>query len=190
MTVSASSQEDVLRKFRLLWDLHHQSVARFAMRRLPGDDEVADVISDTFLTAWRRIDELEPTTARAWLLATARRQLANRLRGRRRRAALAERVRATATSSPALEVVDADESRTTLAAAFNALPARDREAIALVTWEELEPAEAAEVLEIPASRFRVRLSRAKERLRRNVEHAEQDESSRSPEEHRPVEGIR
>jgi DNA-directed RNA polymerase specialized sigma24 family protein len=37
--------------FRMLWELHHEQVARFVSRRLPGDDEVADVVSDTYLVA-------------------------------------------------------------------------------------------------------------------------------------------
>ena len=35
----------------------------------------------------------------------------------------------------------------------------------LVAWEELTPAEAAEVLSIPVARFSARLHRAKRRLR-------------------------
>lgn len=45
------------------------------------------------------------------------------------------------------------------------LSAGDQEILSLVAWEELTPAEAAEVLSIPVARFSVRLHRAKQRLR-------------------------
>ena len=50
----------------------------------------------TFLTAWRRLDEMPPDPeTRLWLYGVARRVLANHHRGEHRRSALAERLRAT-----------------------------------------------------------------------------------------------
>jgi DNA-directed RNA polymerase specialized sigma24 family protein len=69
---------------------HHLAVRRFAYRRV-SDDVVDDVVAETFLTAWRRRDELvgDPLP---WLLAVARRVCANHLRSRGRRVALLGRL--------------------------------------------------------------------------------------------------
>jgi RNA polymerase sigma-70 factor (ECF subfamily) len=50
-----------------------------------------DVMSETFLTAWRRHEDV-PNPARAWLIAVARKNLANQYRGRRRQQGLRSRL--------------------------------------------------------------------------------------------------
>jgi RNA polymerase sigma-70 factor (ECF subfamily) len=63
--------------------------------------------------------------------------------------------------------LDGDDGR--VLEALAGLSERDREALTLVAWDGLRPAEAAEVLGEPASRFRVRLHRAARRLRARLE---------------------
>ena len=46
----------------------------------------------------------------------------------------------------------------------------DREAITLVAWDGLTPAQAAAALGLPGVAFRVRLHRAKARLHRELQH--------------------
>jgi Sigma-70, region 4 len=53
------------------------------------------------------------------------------------------------------------------------MPENDREAITLIAWEGLRPAEAATVLGQSPAAFRVRLHRAKRRLRRELDRAGQ-----------------
>ena len=67
-----------------------RAVLAFAMRRA-DPDTAHDVLSETFLVAWRRIDEL-PAEPRPWLLGTARKVLANHRRAAERRGALHERI--------------------------------------------------------------------------------------------------
>src|SRR5580692_1766293 len=67
----------------------------YVPRRTENPDDAADVIAETFLTAWRRLDAVPPgDEARLWLYGVARRVLANYRRGERRRAVLADRLRA------------------------------------------------------------------------------------------------
>lgn len=49
------------------------------------------------------------------------------------------------------------------------LSERDREALTLIAWDDLTPAQAAAVLGMPANRFRVRLHRASRRLQSALE---------------------
>jgi RNA polymerase sigma-70 factor, ECF subfamily len=66
---------------------------RFATRRV-GADAAGDVVSSTFLIAWRRLADVPAGQGRAWLYGTARRVIANELRGRERRERLGRRVAA------------------------------------------------------------------------------------------------
>jgi RNA polymerase sigma factor (sigma-70 family) len=91
--------------------------------------------------------------------------IANRRRGGRRRGALAARLGQSLTPEFA---VQADEPPGEVLAAFRTLAPADQQILSLVAWEELTPAEAAEVLSMPVTRFSVRLHRAKQRLRKRL----------------------
>jgi RNA polymerase sigma-70 factor (ECF subfamily) len=58
-----------------------------------------------------------------------------------------------------------------LAEALRSLSRLDREALLLVAWEDLTPTQAARSLGINATAFRVRLLRARRRLRTRLEGA-------------------
>jgi RNA polymerase sigma-70 factor (ECF subfamily) len=159
-------------QFNALWREHHRAVAKFVLRRLPEHEDPSDVVSEVFVTAWRRLGDLptDRAKARPWLYRVAHKTIANRLRGSRRRVALETRIcneRATPDGADPQGRYGAgtDTKAAALIRAFNGLSAPDREAIALVTWEDLTPAEAARVIGIAPARFRVRLHRAKGRLR-------------------------
>jgi RNA polymerase sigma-70 factor (ECF subfamily) len=135
----------------------------YALRRCADPNDAADVVAETFLTAWRRLAEVPPgADGRLWLFGTARHVLANHDRSARRRDRLTERLR--------------DELRCHLPAhlapeagpfldALADLPEPDRELLMLIGWEELAPSEAARVLGITPAAARVRLHRARRRLR-------------------------
>lgn len=56
-----------------------------------------------------------------------------------------------------------------LADALRSLSPVDREALLLIAWEELTPSEVARALGINPTAFRVRLLRARRRLRANLD---------------------
>lgn len=121
-----------------------------------------DVVSETFLTAWRRWSQV-PDPALPWLIGTARLVLANRRRSAARQLALADRVALLDTlAAPALEVTV--ERRHDLLVALAAISDDEREAVLLTTWDGLSGAEAAEVLGISPGAVRVRVHRARERM--------------------------
>jgi RNA polymerase sigma-70 factor (ECF subfamily) len=65
----------------------------------------------------------------------------------------------------AAERIDAERRMTRILESIKTLSRRDQEILALCVWEELEYAEAAQVLGIPVGTVRSRLARARERLR-------------------------
>lgn len=151
-------------RFERLFRRHHPAVSSYARRRAPS--EVADdVVASTFLVAWRRLDQV-PDEPLPWLLAVARNVIATQHRGARRRGALVSRLqRAGERPDPP----PADERAGHVVAALARLPAGDREAITLIAWDGLQPAEAARVLGQSAAAFRVRLHRARRRLQRELD---------------------
>ena len=143
---------------------HFSAVRSYARRRAP-DSMVDDVVAETFLVAWRRIDDL-PDDARPWLLGVARKTLSTHLRSARRRTSLVEKLSA-AELPAAFSQVDGPD--TGLIGALQRLSATDQEVLALAAWEALRPREAAVVLGVSPAWYRVRLHRAKRRLLRELE---------------------
>ena len=137
---------------------------RFLARRT--DPETADdVLSDTLLVCWRRLDDV-PEDPLPWAYGVARNCLANALRSGRRQERVAAKLAAV---DPPSEVAPApDDGDAGLSAALAALPETDAELLRLWAWEQLTPAEIAEVLEITANAVSVRLHRAKEKLREQL----------------------
>ena len=54
----ASAEE----RFRCLYAEHVDPILGFAMRRADQADDAADIVAETFLVAWRRIDEVHRQT--------------------------------------------------------------------------------------------------------------------------------
>jgi RNA polymerase sigma-70 factor (ECF subfamily) len=150
--------------FRSIYEAHHAAVCAYFARRAPRD-EVEDLAAETFVVAWRnaprRLEHPLP-----WLYAVAGKVLANHRRKAARNGALAPD---PSTGDPA-ERFGADRG---LAEAFAALTEREREAIRLVAWEGLSHADAARAAGCSAATFSVRLTRARARLARHLESAEE-----------------
>ena len=130
---------------------------------MPRDD-VPEVVAETFLHAWRRWDDV-PQPALPWLLVAARNVIANRRRTARRQRALADRV--ALLGSVAAGGVDAGvlaDERAEALTALASLPEQQREALLLVAWDGLTPAQAARVLGIKPGALRVRIHRARAAL--------------------------
>jgi RNA polymerase sigma-70 factor, ECF subfamily len=150
-------------RFEATYRTHHGAVRAYLLRR--AEPELAqDALSETFLAAWRRFDELPPDPL-PWLLATARRTLANQRRSSRRLAGLRERIAGSETRAVqdrSDEIADAE----LVCRALAELPERDRELLMLVAWEGLDPARAALATGCSRAAFAVRLHRARQRLDR------------------------
>jgi RNA polymerase sigma-70 factor (ECF subfamily) len=148
-----------------LFRAHYRDVAAYVRRRAEPN-LVEDVVAETFLVAWRRLDEV-PVNARPWLLGVARKTLATQRRAGARRRSLVTRLEAQRLAEP-----DEQPNELGVADALMRLSEKDREAITLVAWDGLSPNEAAVVVGQSPVAFRVRLHRAKRRLRQQI-HARQ-----------------
>ncbi len=134
------------------------------LRRRVGPDDAPDLLGETMVVAWRRVGDLpaDPEQARMWLFGIARTTLLNHSRGKRRRWALADRIRGTSGTdvlAPAAD--DGAEVRD----AISRLDPELRELVQLVHWERMTVAQAAVILGVPESTARTRYARAKDQLR-------------------------
>jgi RNA polymerase sigma-70 factor (ECF subfamily) len=110
----------------------------YARRRI-DHGSAGDVLSEVFVIASQRLDEV-PSEPLPWLLACARWTLLNHRRAARRRLRLVERLRAEVSDpSPQVEI----EQDPSLEAALAALSEPDREALLLTAWEGLSAEQAA-----------------------------------------------
>ncbi len=140
----------------------YEPVLRYVARRVQGD-AVQDVVSETFLVAWRRRSERRGDPL-PWLLGIARRLAANQRRGSDRREALHERLRSEQPTPEPSGALDPADPR--LAQGLASLPDRDREALLLVAWDGLDHRTAAQVMGCTTGSLTVRLHRARRRLAR------------------------
>jgi RNA polymerase sigma-70 factor (ECF subfamily) len=148
--------------FEALFQATYARLLSYARGMADGHD-ADDAVAETYAIAWRRLESVPPGAELGWLIGVTRRVLANARRGRRRAGALREALglqRALDAPDPADVVAD-----DTLREALLALRRVDREALVLVAWFDLAPAEAAVALGIGAAAFRMRLARARRRLR-------------------------
>jgi RNA polymerase sigma-70 factor (ECF subfamily) len=155
-------------RFRALYEQHYPAVLRYATRRVAAD-AASDVVAETFLAAWRRLDDVPEREPLPWLYATARRCLANELRGQARSDRLNYRIRdeaSAALGSAPDRLADSVADRLDVLAALATLPAQAQEALRLTEWEQLDDATAARVAGCSTTAFKVRLHRARRRLAR------------------------
>jgi RNA polymerase sigma-70 factor (ECF subfamily) len=146
-----------------LYERHYPLVLAYARRRT--DEATArDVAAETFLVAWRRLDE---ATERGlpWLYRTAGLQLRNAVRAQQRQDRAAGRLAGLAAAAPPADPADEYAGRRSFAEALDRLPDGERELLRLVVWEQLDLRTAAAVAGCSPGAAAVRLHRARRRLR-------------------------
>lgn len=152
--------KDPQEQFERLFAAHADAVHRFVVRRSPAASE--DVVAETFLIAWRKLDQV-PDDAAPWLFTTARWVLRNTERSERRRERLVERQRSERPSTatdPAERLTDQLLVREVLAT----LSAADQEILRLAAWDQVSAAAGGRILGCSAATFSVRLHRARRRF--------------------------
>lgn len=146
---------------------------RYLRRRTPCEEDAADLLADCLLVAWRRRSSIpdDDEGARMWMFGVAANALRNGARGRRRRQAVADRLREhliTQTRPPDLDGVRA---------AIQRLPHDQAELVTLVHWEGFTVVEAAKILGISESTAGGRYQRARLNLARDPDIVELSEPS-------------
>ena len=159
-------------RFEELWDELFLRVLGYALRRT-DQEEARDVVAETFTVAWRRLEDVPAGDgALPWLLATTRKQLANRRRRDDTRSRHADLRAADPFAGSVRDHAGDIVERSSLADAFMRLSDEDRETLGLIAWDGLQPREAAVVTGCSAATFAVRAHRARRRLAALLEDSE------------------
>ncbi|WP_103884504.1 RNA polymerase sigma factor [Actinacidiphila yanglinensis] len=157
--------------FGRIFDDHARAVHRYAARATGNWTTAEDVVSLTYLEAWRLRETVRSDGGDLlpWLLGIATNVLRNTTRAARRHQAALSRVPPRpAQPDFADEVVGRMDDAERLAAAQRALRRLrrgEREVFSLCVWAGLDYAAAADALGVPVGTVRSRLSRARRRLR-------------------------
>lgn len=151
------------------------ALVRYFQRRVECDD-APDLLGETLLVVWRRVDDLpdDPERARMWLFGVARGVLLNYFRGERRRLALVDRIRSGIEVDPFAAPADRGSD---VRDAVDRLPGDLGELVRLVHWDGFTVVEAGGVLKIPESTARSWYRRARQLLRTSLEVDSSEERS-------------
>lgn len=168
----AAPDPDLLAQFERLYRSQFDAIAAYFARRSREPQTVADLTADTFVEAMRSFGSYDPARGplRPWLFAIARNVYAKHcaLDVRRRDATLLYTGHRTLASYEVEDLerrIDAAARGREIRKALSELSQLDREVVELVDLSELTPREAALVLGVSSGTLRVRLSRARARLR-------------------------
>jgi RNA polymerase sigma factor (sigma-70 family) len=161
--------------FEAFYRQHVDAVQRFVVRRIGDRDRAADLTTEVFLAAVGAADDYRPGRGApgAWLYGIARNVLAaeHRRQGRELRAMrrLAGRRPLDADDVARWdERIDAEARARTLYRAMGRLTVRERAVVELVSLDGLTVQDAARVLGVRPVTARMRLSRARRRLREDA----------------------
>jgi RNA polymerase sigma factor (sigma-70 family) len=159
--------------FERLYRAEVGAISRYFARRVVDPSAVADLTAETFVEAMGSFRSFDPAkgSGRAWLFAIAHRVAARYWEWQRR-----ERAARSSSANWALEHPDAieeliariDDERAgrALMERMKRMPSLDRAAIELVDLVGLTPKEAAAALGMSPGAVRMRLLRARTRLRK------------------------
>ncbi len=151
--------------FRTLYEAAYPHILGYALRRAPAPEDAADVVSETFLAAWRRFDEMpRGDESLLWLYGVVHRLLANQHRGALRRSALSDRLAEELGELARGWHDPLPSDLAPLACAWWRLRAQDRELLGFVAWEGLSHAELSRLLGCSRTVVKLRLHRARRRF--------------------------
>jgi RNA polymerase sigma factor (sigma-70 family) len=161
--VSPAADRDHTR-FQELYRATRTDLLAYLARRCASPEDAADLLAETYLIAWRKLDQLpNDQGARLWLFGVSRRLLLKHARRRHVAAELTERLAIEIRAARSTWPIDETE-HAALNSALAQLAPLDREILTLNAWEGLTPREISEVIHMPANAVRIRLHRSRTRL--------------------------
>jgi RNA polymerase sigma factor (sigma-70 family) len=154
-------------RFERLYAGTRVSILGYFLRRVTSPADAADLLAETYLIAWRKLEDVaKEEEARLWLYGVARRIVYHHHRHQLVEQSLAVSLRASLESEGSAFHAHGDSPfADVIIASLDHLKPLDREIIELSAWEQLAPAEIATVVGMKAGAVRVRLHRIRTALR-------------------------
>jgi RNA polymerase sigma factor (sigma-70 family) len=165
--------DDAVAEFEALYRANVAAVTAYFARRSADPQTVADLTSDTFVQAITSFATFDPRKGRprAWVFGIARRIYAAHCETHSQQRRRVERLAGRRELAPdevgdLIDRIDAERAGRALVTGLTTLPAADRAVVELVDLAGLQAKEAAQVLGIAPGTLRMRLMRARARLRK------------------------
>jgi RNA polymerase sigma-70 factor (ECF subfamily) len=155
-------QADAELLFHNLFTNYYSIILVTCRRRLGVLHSAEDAAAEVFRIAWQNLQQGRDLSL-PWLYQTARNVVGNEYRRERRQGALTQKL----LSEPSTPPPEPDTSLE-LKRALGELKSSDRELLFMAYWEDLSSQEIAAVLRVKEPAVRMRLSRAKALLRKEL----------------------
>jgi RNA polymerase sigma factor (sigma-70 family) len=160
-------------RFEQLYRETRRDLLAYALRRTRSAEDAADVLAETYLIAWRKLDSIpRGEHTRLWLFGVARNVLRRGTTRQHALSAIVERLAQELREQEPAEPPNPDAWAPRVRAAVQALPEPQREVLLLTAWEGLTPREIAVATRTPVNLVRVRLHRSRARVRRALSGSE------------------
>ena len=158
---------DQAARFEQIYRSHGARILAYCMRRIDGPG-AQDAAAETFMTCWRRIDDVPDGDAQIrWLYGVAANAVRNVSRSSRRVSRLRSRLAGLGhgrrESGPEVHVVRNERQQLVLDA-VRALPEQYREPLLLAEWDGVDRKNIAVLLKISRNAVDKRISRAYRQL--------------------------
>jgi RNA polymerase sigma-70 factor (ECF subfamily) len=153
-------------KFEALYAANVKDLLSYAIRRSSNTHDAVEVVSESLLIAWRRIDLVpDGIEARLWLYGVVRNVMNNSRRTSKRQKRLIEKVSSLLESDHQDETRSPDSRASYVHEALKQLRPIEAEVIRLTVWEELSSLQISTLLQIPPETVRTHLHRGRSKLR-------------------------
>ena len=151
--------------FEVLVRRHGPLMKAYAARMLGSTYESDDVVQETFVTAWRRLGELQEGAAvKAWLMRILSRRCIDRIRSRHEHDDVTEVDAAAPADQGPEHLTEVRTANEALGRALDELPPLQRRCWVLREAGQYSYEEIAQELDIPVSTVRGQLARGRRRL--------------------------
>lgn len=152
-------------RFCALYEQTRPHIVAFVLRRTSSSGDAADIVSEVYEIAWRRIEDVPDDHAGLlWLYVTARYVIANYRRRVQRQSETTTRL-AEELGRADLRTEPTDEESLALRSCLNSLSPDERDVLMLAGWEGLSASGIGRVIGCSPTAARIRLHRARARLK-------------------------
>lgn len=155
--------------YRTLFDEYWPRVRRHVACFVDNAEEVDEIAAEVFVVAWRKLNPAKPMGLR-WFLRVADNKLRDVMRRGQSRTRAIEAMTRGMQASEELHPLEA----LALRQALQSLNARERQVVVLTYWDGLSAGEVSEVLRCSQAAVWTTLTRARQKLRGQLEAKEVD----------------
>ena len=161
------------KKFENIYDQFVKDKTVYASRRSKNPETTADIVAETFMICWRRLNDIpDPPDAKFWLYRTARGVISNAYRKKANSEQLGKGLSSFLEKHGQDDFSSSTTDQLFVREELNKLDDDDKEIIMLKYWDGMKAKEIAEIIGISTVAARKRLNRASKLLKVRLENDE------------------